>query len=165
MNFDDLKSSSKYLTQKDVPDQGLDLTVAGFELVTMKDNAQKVVMSFREPGVKPMIVNATNRNRLTALCKSSESRNMVGHRVNVYCDPSVEMGGELVGGLRIRPCSVHGPIPAPVQDQVATVSDAALQAALKLLQARAKADAQTKPAPVKVGPAGPADPFDDEIPF
>ena len=163
MNFDDIKTSSKYLAQKDVPDAGLDLTVAGFELVTMKDNTQKVALSFREPGVKPMLVNATNRNRLTALCKTSESRNMLGHRINVWADPTVEMGGELVGGLRIRPCSVHGAIPAPVQDQVATVSDASLQAALKLLQARA--DAQTKPAPVKVGPAGPADPFDDEIPF
>ena len=156
MNFDDLKTS-KYLAQKDVPDSGLDLTVAGFELVTMKDNQQKVVVSWREPGVKPMIVNATNRNRLTALCKSSESRNMVGHRINVWADPTVEMGGELVGGLRIRPCSVHGAIPAPVQDQVATVSDAALQAALKLLQA--KADAQTKPKPAGV------DPFDQEVPF
>jgi len=156
MNFDDLKTS-KYLAQKDVPDAGLDLTVAGFELVTMKDNQQKVVASWREPGVKPMIVNATNRNRLTVLCKSSESRNMVGHRINVWADPTVEMGGELVGGLRIRPCSVHGAIPAPVQDQVATVSDAALQAALKLLQA--KADAQTKPKPAGV------DPFDQEVPF
>ena len=156
MNFDDLKTS-KYLAQKDVPDAGLDLTVAGFELVTMKDNQQKVVASWREPGVKPMIVNATNRNRLTVLCKSSESRNMVGHRINVWADPTVEMGGELVGGLRIRPCSVHGAIPAPVQDQVATVSDAALLAALKLLQA--KADAQTKPKPAGV------DPFDQEVPF
>ena len=156
MNFDDLKTS-KYLAQKDVPDAGLDLTVAGFELVTMKDNAQKVVMSFREPGVKPMIVNATNRNRLTALCKSPESRNMIGHRVNVFSDPTVEMGGELVGGLRIRPCSAQGAGPAVTTPPVAGVSPDALQAALKLLQARA--DAAAKP-----GPAG-KDPFDQEVPF
>ena len=154
MNFDDLKTS-KYLAQKDVPDAGLDLTVAGFELVTMKDNQQKVVASWREPGVKPMIVNATNRNRLTVLCKSSESRNMVGHRINVWCDPTVEMGGELVGGLRIRPCSVHGADVAPQAGVAPDASVASLQAALKLLQA--KADAQTKPAGV--------DPFDQEVPF
>jgi len=156
MNFDDLKTS-KYLAQKDVPDSGLDLTVAGFELVTMKDNQQKVVASWREPGVKPMIVNATNRNRLTALCKSSESRNMVGHRVNVYCDPTVEMGGELVGGLRIRPCSAQGADVAPQAGVAPGVSPDALQAALKMLQARAHAAA-------KPGPAG-KDPFDQEVPF
>ena len=155
MNFDDIKTSSKYLAQKDVPDAGLDLTVAGFELVTMKDNAQKVVMSFREPGVKPMFVNATNRNRLTAICKSPESRNMIGHRVNVFCDPTVEMGGELVGGLRIRPVSVTSGGPTSTQAGTPDVSPASLQAALKLLQARA--DAQTKPAGV--------DPFDQEVPF
>ena len=153
MNFDDLKTS-KYLAQKDVPDAGLDLTIGSFEMVTMKDNTQKVALSFREPGVKPMLVNATNRNRLTALCETSESRNMLGHRINVWADPTVEMGGELVGGLRIRPCSVHGADVAPIQDQVATASDASLQAALKLLQARADG--------VK---AAPADPFDQEVPF
>ena len=162
MNFDDLKTS-KYLAQKDVPDAGLDLTIGSFEMVTMKDNSQKVALSFREPGVKPMLVNATNRNRLTALCKTSESRNMLGHRINVWADPTVEMGGELVGGLRIRPCSVHGADVAPQAGVAPDASMASLQAALKLLQA--KADAQTKRAPVKVGPAGPADPFDDEIPF
>ena len=158
MNFDDLKTS-KYLAQKDVPDAGLDLTIGSFEMVTMKDNSQKVALSFREPGVKPMLVNATNRNRLTALCKTSESRNMLGYRINVWADPTVEMGGELVGGLRIRPCSVHGADVAPIQDQVATVSPASLQAALKMLQA--KADAQAKPAGVNADTGN----WTDEVPF
>ena len=158
MNFDDLKTS-KYLAQKDVPDAGLDLTIGSFDMVTMKDNSQRVALSFREPGVKPMLVNATNRNRLTALCKTSESRNMLGHRINVWADPTVEMGGELVGGLRIRPCSVHGADVAPIQDQVATVSPASLQAALKMLQA--KADAQAKPAGVNADTGN----WTDEVPF
>jgi len=156
MNFDDLKTS-KYLAQKDVPDAGLDLTIGSFEMVTMKDNTQKVALSFREPGVKPMLVNATNRNRLTALCKTSESRNMLGHRINIWADPTVEMGGELVGGLRIRPVSVTSGGPTPTQAGTPDVSPASLQAALKLLQARA--DAAAKP-----GPAG-TDPFDQEVPF
>ena len=156
MNFDDLKTS-KYLAQKDVPDQGLDLTIAAIAVEVMKDGDSVVVGSWREPGVKAMILNATNRKRLTVLCKSPESRNMIGHRINVFADPSVEYAGELVGGLRIRPVSVTSGGQAPVQDQVATVSDASLQAALKLLQA--KADAVTKP-----GPAG-VDPFDQEVPF
>ena len=156
MNFDDLKTS-KYLAQKDVPDAGLDLTIGAFEMVTMKDNAQKVVLSFREPGVKPMIVNATNRNRLTSLCKTSETRNMIGHRVNVFPDTTVEMGGERVGGLRIRPCSVHAAGVVATVPPTAGIAPDALAAALALLQSRA--DAVTKP-----GPAG-SDPFDQDVPF
>jgi len=162
MNFDDLKTS-KYLAQKDVPDSGLDLTIAGFEMVTMKDNAQKVVVSWREPGVKPMIVNATNRNRLTALCKTSESRNMVGHRVNVYTDTTVEMGGEIVGGLRIRPCGVQSAGVVSTVPPSAGIAPDALAAALALLQARADAVASSRKT-LDVSPAG-SDPFDQEVPF
>lgn len=154
MNFDDLKTS-KYLAGKDLPDGGLEVTIAGFEMVTLKDGP-KVVMTFREAGIKPMIVNMTNRNRLTSICGSPESRNMVGHRVQLYFDKGVEMAGELVGGLRIRPLGVMTGKPAPTAGVAATVSPESLQAALAMLQARA--DQQQRQTQDR-------DPFAQDVPF
>lgn len=158
MKFSDL-DNSKYLSKKDVPDTGLDLTIAGFELVQLKDG-QKPAMSFREPGVKPMLVNKTNRNRLSQLFKTDESRNMVGRQINVWHDPNVEMGGELVGGLRVRPCVGHG---APVAPQAAPDANT-LATAMALLEKRAK-DAWARNAAEVLGTPAEPPAFHDDIPF
>lgn len=163
MKFSDL-SSSKYLAKTDVPAQGLNLTIAGFTLVQLDDGA-KPAMAFLEANVKPMLVNKTNRNRLTSIFGTDDSQQMIGGRICVFNDASVEMGGELVGGLRIRPVALTAPAPsqtvyAPRRQAAPAaapeLSESSLAAALAILQARA--DAQKQPGP-------PADPFDQEVPF
>jgi hypothetical protein len=101
MKFSEL-SSSKYLAKTDVPAQGINLTIASFSLVQL-DDGKKPAMAFLEANVKPLLLNATNRNRLTDMFGTDDSQQMIGQRVNVYNDPNVEMGGKLVGGLRVRP--------------------------------------------------------------
>ena len=106
LSFDKLvPSESTYLAKDDVGEDGVDLTIRGFKRETVKGDTgdeHKIVLYFAETGFKPMILNKTNSNRLaiaTGVATAGEAR---GKKVNVYCDPMVEFGGKIVGGLRIR---------------------------------------------------------------
>ena len=79
-------------------------------------------------GVKPMVVNSTNRKVISQIvkiknkCTGSESRNIgnwKGLTIQLVFDESVKMMGKLTGGIRISPIS---PIP--------TVSDVKAKAIL-----------------------------------
>ena len=68
-------------------------------------------------GVKPMVVNSTNRKTIASIvkinnnCTSSESRNVrnwKGTLIELVFDASVKMKGVTTGGIRIAPIS---PIP------------------------------------------------------
>ena len=105
MNLDDLvPSTSKYLAKEDVGITGKNLTISGFtkELVgTGSDADERAVIHFKED-VKPMVLNKTNKNRIKHYLEASTSEEVIGKVVNVYNDPDIEYGGEIVGGLRIR---------------------------------------------------------------
>lgn len=69
-------------------------------------------IEFSEEGVKPMMVNSTNRQAINTLVKttkglsSAESRilkNWVGERIELMFDPSVKMKGKVVGGIKVSP--------------------------------------------------------------
>jgi len=173
MKFSEL-SSSKYLAKGDVPAHGINLTIASFTMVEL-DDGKKPAMAFLEANIKPLLLNATNRNRLTDMFGTDDSQQMIGRQVNVYNDPSVEMGGKLVGGLRVRPLRRaevvdRGELRAaqaaladirpgsllPADPRPLNEND--LARALKILEQRA--------AGIKA-PSGPtsADPFDQEVPF
>lgn len=157
-------SASKYLGKAEVPNP-IQLTIASFGIEPF-DTGPKPFVIWLEPDVKPMLLNRTNRNRLQAIFGTGDTGHMIGRRVVVFNDPMVEMQGQMVGGLRIRPVE-HAPVvpfgPLPVRQgppalgSLANVPEADLAAALALLQSRA--DAAAKP-----GPAG-TDPFDQEVPF
>jgi hypothetical protein len=109
LSFDKLvPKDSKYLAKDDVGEDGVDLTIRGFKTEAVKGDhgdESKIVLYFVEEGYKPMILNQTNSKRIGIAtgCKSAgEAR---GKKVNVYCDPMIEFGGEIVGGLRIRKAS------------------------------------------------------------
>ena len=79
-------------------------------------------------GVKPMVVNSTNRKIIASIvkiknkCTGSESRNIgnwKGLTIQLVFDESVKMMGKLTGGIRVSPIS---PIP--------TVSDVNAKAIL-----------------------------------
>ena len=68
-------------------------------------------------GVKPMVVNSTNRKtianiiKLTKKCSAVESRNItnwVGSKIELIFDPNVKMMGKITGGIKVAPKS---PIP------------------------------------------------------
>lgn len=126
----DLKqfSNSKFLAKSDVPTPRV-LTIASFGIEKMQDNSNKPWVAWLESGVKPMLLNKVNRNRLEVICGSSQTEAMIGKRVEVFNDPMIEMQGQIVGGLRIRPVSVS------------TLSPDVEQA---LALAKARADAVTK---------------------
>ena len=63
-------------------------------------------------GLKPMMVNSTNRKtissniKLLKKCTSTESRNIgnwKGLKIELLFDPDVKMMGKLVGGIRVSP--------------------------------------------------------------
>ena len=65
-------------------------------------------------GVKPMVVNSTNRKIIASIvkiktkCTSTESRNIgnwKGVKIELNFDPSVKMMGKTTGGIRINPVS------------------------------------------------------------
>lgn len=67
-----------------------------------------IVVHFKEPTVKPMILNATNAKMITKLLKSPYIERWAGARIQIYADYNIRFGKETVEGLRIRP-----ELPAP----------------------------------------------------
>lgn len=113
-------SQSKYLSKDDVGEAGRNLTIKGFKREPVKNDAgtneDKAVMYFEED-IKPMILNKTNMNRLAVITKAETTGDCKGKTINVFCDPMVEFGGKIVGGLRIRAeQAVQQPAPADDDD-------------------------------------------------
>jgi len=106
-------STSNYLAKEDVGEAGQNLTIAGFDRTTVGQGAdadERAIMSFQED-VKPMVLNKTNKNRLKHFLGTDDTDEIIGRVVNVYNDPTVEYGGEMTGGIRIR--AATAPQPAP----------------------------------------------------
>jgi hypothetical protein len=106
LSFDRLvPKDSKYLAQADVGEDGVDLTIRGFKQESVKGDhgdEQKIILYFVEEGYKPLILNQTNSKRIGIATGCKSAGEAKGKVINVYADPMVEFGGELVGGLRIR---------------------------------------------------------------
>lgn len=94
--------SAKYLGKTDVNEMGITLTISGFGVEKFQDGREKPYVTWAE-GAKPMLLNKNNINRLKLIIGSTNTAAMIGRRVQVFTDPMVEMQGQLVGGLRIRP--------------------------------------------------------------
>jgi hypothetical protein len=94
-------NNSKYLGKQDVPLPGLRLTIGSFG-VEQFDEGPKLVIYWQQAGIKPMLCNKANRNRLIDAFGTSNTDAMIGLAVIVYNDPNVEFGGKRVGGLRFR---------------------------------------------------------------
>jgi hypothetical protein len=154
MNLNDF-NASRYLGKGDVPQSGLNLTIAGFGIEEMKkDGEKKPYCSFVQSGVKPMLLNKANRSRLESIFGTDDTGAMIGRQVNVFNDPMVEFGGQVVGGLRIRPIAVQA---APVAN-TATMTAGERELAEALAKVKALSEA------AKAAPATAVDPNDD-IPF
>lgn len=99
-------NESKYLKHQELDGQDWVVTIDRVERHEMKSRdgkqEKKFVLFFREHE-KGMILNATNMNTLYKLFNSDDSDDWAGKRIAIYTKEDIEMGGELVPGLRIRP--------------------------------------------------------------
>ena len=96
-----------YLGAYALPD-GKDLTLTidkvVKEVVTGNSGRKEqcMVMYFKEPNYKPMILNRTNAKSIAALCQSQYVEDWCGHKVTLY-GTTTRFGGDVVECLRIRP--------------------------------------------------------------
>lgn len=88
------------------PGQELQLTIAkaGVESVVSSDGSKEDcrVIHFKERGVKPMIVNATNAKTISKLAGSPYLENWAGTEIQIYAE-KVKAFGEITEALRLRP--------------------------------------------------------------
>ena len=92
-----------YLRQEDVPEPRL-VTIAKVDQAVFEDSGkerEKLVVDFEELG-RRLVVNSINNRRLQRACGHHETDNWTGKQVVIFVDPDVEMGGRVVGGLRVR---------------------------------------------------------------
>lgn len=109
---------SKYLKKDDFPRPAL-LTLARFERENVGQEGKpefKWVAYFVEQK-KGMVLNALNLQLMKLATGVTGSEAAIGKKIVVFVDPTVQMGGRIVGGLRIRAprSQPAGPVP-PVDE-------------------------------------------------
>ena len=104
---------SKYLTKYQLGDQQAALyTISNLRtenVGTEDEEVEKVVIFFDETP-KGFVANKTNLNTLIAIY-GEDYEGWVGKKIVVYFDPTIQYGGKLVGGLRLR--APKGAVPEP----------------------------------------------------
>lgn len=105
MNIDEMvPTKSRFLTKEDVGEQGKNLTIKQFTPTEVgQEKEARYVIEWHEADFKPMVLNKENSSRLKMIFKTADTNQMCGMKVNVYNDPFVSFGGEVVGGIRLRP--------------------------------------------------------------
>lgn len=98
---------SNWLGQADVPSP-IVVTIKEIKREAVKGQRGtevKTIATFTS-NVKPWIVNKGNAKRLVALF-GDDSDGWIGKSIEIYTDPTVEFGGEITGGLRLRAPTVN----------------------------------------------------------
>ena len=67
-----------------------------------RDPKMKPIVGFEESYIKPFVCNVTNAKTIARICGSEDTDDWIGHKIMLYHDPSVELGGDVVGGIRVR---------------------------------------------------------------
>lgn len=120
---------------------------------------------------KPMVLNATNAQIIADITGIEDNieHNWPNTRVVVFNDHNIMFKGKLTGGIRVRaPKQQTGQQQAPgfsqaVQPQAVTPPP--YQAPLGTTQPMPQPQQQAPAEPIPLGPAGPAMPEDDGLPF
>lgn len=123
MNISEL-GESKFLTKEEC-DPPIRVTITGIKRENLaKENEpqkMKFVLTFLE--CKPLVLNKTNGGRIAHVLGSDESDDWINKQIDLWNDPSVEFGGQLIGGVRVL---VPQPtVSAPQAPQQAGQSEAA----------------------------------------
>ena len=104
-------TESKYLKQSDV-DGDVTVTVVGVKKQNVArdgDEPEYKWLIKYEEFAKPMVLNATNLKRLAKSCGSTNTDDWKGKHAVLYVDPDIEFGGNVVGGLRVKPMPKQEP--------------------------------------------------------
>jgi len=98
-------NESKYLKHQDLDGNDWVVTISDVTRDDIKDkdgtSKKKFVIHFKECD-KGLVLNTTNMNMLYKLLLSDDSDAWIGKRVTLYVKDDIEMGGEIMSGLRIR---------------------------------------------------------------
>ena len=98
-------STGHYLKRESVSAEGEIHTVIKCveEEINSADGGSETKWILYLSDLKPLIMNATNIRRcIAAFAGDDETDNWPGKRIVVYNDDSVEFGGKVVGGVRLR---------------------------------------------------------------
>ena len=121
---------SKWLKKEDV-DPARRFTIATIYQDEVQGNygaETKVIVTFTDPAVKPLILNATNWDAI-GHAYSDNTDLWVGKVVELYHDPTVMNKGKRVGGIRVRiPTEAAAPAPAAAPPADVLTFDAAIAA-------------------------------------
>jgi hypothetical protein len=97
-------STGRFLKKDDFPKPAL-LTVREVKKIDVaapgEATKERGVMYFQERE-KGLVLNTTNRNRAEKIFGDDEMDRWVGQPIVCYTDDTVEFGGKLIGGLRLR---------------------------------------------------------------
>ena len=119
---------SKYLTKEEC-DPPILVQIAWLAQDEVKDNDGKIEMLgvlYFNGEIKPLILNATNRDTLKAILHANTAADLKGKQIILFNDLTVSFQGR-VGGVRIRSSQQEAPVshvpqaqppyPPPVADQ------------------------------------------------
>jgi hypothetical protein len=98
-------STGHYLKRESVSAEGDTHTIIKCveEEINSADGGSETKWILYLSDLKPLIMNATNIRRcIAAFAGDDETDNWPGKRIVVYNDDSVEFGGKVVGGVRLR---------------------------------------------------------------
>lgn len=119
--------NSRFLTQHDVGEDGRIVTVQSVDQQNVAPENQpkemKWVMHFEEEWAKPLVLNRTNTELAAKVLKSDDTDDWAGKQLVAYQDPSINYGGKVIGGIRLRSVkasdkaadSEDAPAPAPTK--------------------------------------------------
>ena len=100
-----LISTGKYLKSDSLTEEGSIHKVVSCteEQLKADDGSMERKWILNLSGLKPLILNATNTRRCVAAFGTAETDVWVGQDIICYCDPTIEFGGKVIGGVRLRP--------------------------------------------------------------
>lgn len=104
-----LADTSQFLGKQHIdPDADLVVTIEKVEANHVKDarrnsDEEKRILYFKEPEIRPLILNSTNGGRIEKLLGTPYTEEWEGHKIALFLDKSVpnNFGGE-PGGIRVR---------------------------------------------------------------
>lgn len=136
MNIDTLKES-RFFKKEDcgpITGPGVLLTIMGDHMENLAmDGApadMACVLEFAEP-VKPMVLKPVNADVMAMIFGSKETADWRGKKIVLFNDPSVQMKGKTVGGIRCRAPRGAAARPAPAPAPVAPPPPAAPEPGLE----------------------------------
>ncbi len=101
-------TTGKYLRREDVDEEGTTVKVVRVwqDKLRLPDGGSEtkwlIELANGSETLKPLVLNSTNIRRCVAAFETQETDDWVGKSIIIYDDPSIEFGGKLVGGLRLR---------------------------------------------------------------